>query len=259
VMHHAACVAFLYGCFLYMFTSNVITARSRSFRMPVIVYAIAVTYIGVMLRAVLGSGEKLNLFSRVNVDLPIRPVDWPELFLSILWTTSSVDFILMCYRFDYAVTGAESDIVNEAAEFAMVKVHPVTEAIITEEEGALDAQPLLGVRVPSRLSTNFGKPYFYSAISAWIISNLLLIVLSSEYITLGGYESFGYCLGWMCLPLMFIGVFFAGLARGELKLLWKYTENWVVKPQAAVATPETLGLEHSGKESLLPMHEKGAL
>lgn len=96
-----------------------------------------------------------------------------------------------------------------------------------------------GVLRPARAPSSFAKPYFTASLLSWLAAHGITAALMTFVIPAHFIEEFktgqlyDVTILFFAVPLMTIGLVLAGLIRGELKQLWKYEEEWRVKPVAA--------------------------
>lgn len=198
--------------------------------------------------------QKVNIFGSLPPFLAGHSVDWPTLLVTFIWTSFSVDFVFLCYRFDYA--NARTVVVDDGADnLVSVRIHPVTAAVISDEDHP-PFVPIFGVRVASEIDSYFAKPYYFTAIASWIAANVLVVLLE-DYIEIEEYEKFGFYLSWLAPPLAGIAATFVALARGEFRTMWNYVERWAVPPTTGTSAGKAKSATID-KKPLLPVHEKGS-
>lgn len=135
--------------------------------------------------------------------------------------------ISLCYRFDKSNSLLSSANPDPESSAFFLETFPI---------GAV-------VGVPKTLSKKFPKPYFIAAIAAWLFTNeLMLISVAFSWIQLPEETPsvFGLITGGAAMPVILLTIVGLAAARGELKTMWMYKEEWSVAP----IVPE--GLDNSG-------------
>lgn len=171
-------------------------------------------------------------------------------FFSMFWLTmygacTCQAFITICYRFDYF---------NSTASISP----PDTEMELLNEPAS---SIVLGVFFRGRISSQFSKPYYMASIVPWCFVHIVLLTVAgfvpASYAVCFGYYQFGLLGMAIAMPLMLISVLGLAAARGELKQLWMYQENWSIAPnrsgnyRASVVTEQTVGRDLES-EPLVP-------
>jgi len=183
-------------------------------------------------------------------------VQWPVLLLSLLWSPFTLDLSLLSYRFDHSRArkkGEEDAAMDTVHQFVIEKVDLDRGMVQSADSKTTEAAAKVhtGILVPARVDTAFAKPYYYSALAGWAGLVLLLLALSPRVFDIRGFEVLAFYLAWVSQSGMLVGVLVTALVRGELGLLWRYSEIWErPKPGTPVAPLPS----DTGKQLVLPVH-----
>ncbi|GAA6055866.1 hypothetical protein JCM3770_001528 [Rhodotorula araucariae] len=142
-----------------------------------------------------------------------------NLFMPFLYSVGPGILITGCFRFDWA------NHVENSPEVASV----VT--LETCEPRQRCAKFLSqGVILPSTISTAFPKPYYTTALSAWLLAQVAVFGLwvaampvPAEILETGTFDFMGLMLA---IPFIIVGLVVTAFIRGEFRRLWTYKEVW---------------------------------
>ncbi|KAH8112922.1 hypothetical protein DFH11DRAFT_391415 [Phellopilus nigrolimitatus] len=212
----------------FFFGQNVVPTRAK-FKAHIVV---------ALILTVMTSGIGLTMIFVENVSLPISVfgvdvddnvlVDWNSIFMSTFWSASSFNILSMCYRFDYANA--------LPADFKpLVSKKPVGFYIRYGKHG--DA------------NETFPTPYFTAAIDVYIFAYVIVALLSTGGVIKCRVENVGAYLLYIAFPAMGITILLLATARGELRKLWRYEEDWNAIPSAS-EPPETVGSAEKGEKDV---------
>lgn len=162
--------------------------------------------------------------------------------------------IATCLRFDYSNHVATVEAAGSHAPLISLEVVPTPEAKTPEK------QLTAGVVAPSRLAVAFARPYFTSALAAWILTNVAV----TQLILAGFLPEFGHVVYALYLhlcstPVIVLTIVGVAVARGEAKHMWKYEEVWTSEPTVQQAVIEGLEEVDEKAKILVDVSEESVL
>ncbi|KAH8112880.1 hypothetical protein DFH11DRAFT_388833 [Phellopilus nigrolimitatus] len=198
----------------FLFGQNLIPTRAK-FREYSVALLVGVMTAGLAIASIFVNDFPLNF---LGVDDDVL-VDWTGIFISTWWSISSFNILSMCYRFDYANA--------LPADFKpLVSKKPVGFCIRYGKRGGAHE--------------TFPTPYFGAAIDVYILAYVVVAVLSVGGAIKCRVENVGIYLFYIASPAMFVTILLLAAARGELRKLWRYEEDWCAIPSAGEAL-DTVG------------------
>lgn len=150
---------------------------------------------------------------------------WLYVFLSAIPLSQLLAITL---RLDYA----NHILKIEAAQPSGQPASPVVLEVVPVPEKKPSGKILTtGVIVPSRIPGTFARPYFASALSAWLFANFAV----TQVISIGLLPEYGRLAyaGYVFLfstPLVVLTIVGVSMFRGEAARMWKYEEVWTSEP-----------------------------
>jgi len=152
----------------------------------------------------------------------IKVVVWCSWMIPALYSVVPGLIITTCYRFDYHLhVTAEPDVDQEISS----KLQLVPSFV-----GRRNRVFGTGVALPSESQIpSFRKRYYYTAMQAWQMSNII-IILAVSYFQLGDMliQHFGVFSMFISLPIISISVLAVAAVSGDMKALSTYQEEWKV-------------------------------
>lgn len=134
--------------------------------------------------------EGSSIYSSLTKDGFLK-VDWSSLPIGSVFLSTPLQFIAVCFRFDYAECARAGD------------------------SAALSA-----------FNTSSKKPYFLSALVGWICSVIAIGVLGALGFETSTYIVRGLCVTFVSPLFMVVAVSCTAVLRGEGRRIWRYQEEW---------------------------------
>lgn len=124
-----------------------------------------------------------------------------------------------CFRFDWANHAAEAPEVAQAVTLETCEPRKRLAKYLSH-----------GVIVPSHMSSAFPKPYYTTALWAWLLAQVAVfglwiaaLPLPKEVLEAGSFDLMALTLA---IPFMVVGLAVTASIRGEFRRLWTHREVW---------------------------------
>lgn len=117
----------------------------------------------------------------------------------------------------------------------------LTESLATVDAPRCPRNASRGVVVPAQAPQGFAKPYYFSALLTWTLSQLAVATLFTFYplpAEFADTNTVDMVALVVEIPSMVVAVLATSKARGEFRDLWSYREEWTAKPDKGVQLVE---------------------
>ncbi|GAA5878234.1 hypothetical protein JCM8547_003163 [Rhodosporidiobolus lusitaniae] len=194
-----------------------------------------------------------------NTIIPAHPDDaafaspsvmsYINLFYPVIYAFVPGMLIAGCYRLDYANHVAENPAAASTVSLETVEPRSRCAARFMSK----------GVVFPSTAPENFYKPYYATALRAWLLAQLVTfgmfycaLPLDEDILKTSSFSLLSLSLA---IPFMIVGLAITATVRGEFRRLWTYREEWTVKEE----DEQKEGQIALGEENALPEYEAAPL
>ncbi|GAA5825125.1 hypothetical protein JCM11251_006107 [Rhodosporidiobolus azoricus] len=190
-----------------------------------------------------------------NVVMPARPdevsfaspavMNYLNLLSPFIYALVPGILIAGAYRFDYANHVEENPAAASAVTLETIEPRARFARILSK-----------GVILPSHAPSNFYKPYYATALRAWVLAQAATfamfaagIPLDDDVFKTSAFDLLGLSLA---IPFMIVGLAITATVRGEFRRLWTYREVWTPKEGEAAEGGVVLA---GNEEEQLPSYE----
>ncbi|EJD01914.1 uncharacterized protein FOMMEDRAFT_147084 [Fomitiporia mediterranea MF3/22] len=221
-VHDSICSAILFASFIHFMVSNALCNKKVAYR-DILISSFIMILLTCLLVFNNRSFEDQWPIRLLRFTSHVGGTNWSGLIISMFVTTGHFHLIAFCYRVDHAF--ARPDEVLVGPPDIQVAVHNAAAV-----PGTRLSYPYSRFATSSQPYPRFKKPYFHTAMWGWLISYAIVAALKvTGYIDCEA-ESAGLFVLYIAPPLMSALVLLRALARGEVKKLWQYREDWARNP-----------------------------
>ncbi|EJC99374.1 uncharacterized protein FOMMEDRAFT_160988 [Fomitiporia mediterranea MF3/22] len=220
-VHNSICSAVLFASFIHFMTSNCVPTKKAAYRDTLIsgfIMTLLACYI------VIFHHPEDSWPIRVSRFTPhVGGTNWSGLILTMFVTTGHFHLIALCYRMDHAFARPDEVLVGQPD--IQIALHnaatvPGTRLSYPYSRFATSLQPY----------PRFKKPYFHTVMWGWLTSYVIVAALKVTGYIYCQAESASFLVLIIGPPVMNAVVLLRALARGEVKKLWQYREDWARNP-----------------------------
>ncbi|KAH8112883.1 hypothetical protein DFH11DRAFT_1728226 [Phellopilus nigrolimitatus] len=207
----------------FLFGQSLVPTHAKFREHIVVAIILAVMTSGIGLTMIFVENSSVPISLPIGIDVDDNVVNWNSIFMSTFWSASSFSILSMCYRFDYA------------------------NALPADFKPLVSKKPVGFYIRHGDANETFPTPYFTAAIDVYIFAYVIVALLSTGGVIKCRVENVAAYLLYIASPAMGITILLLATARGELRKLWGYKEDWNAIPSAGEAQ-NTVGSEEKDEE-----------